>query len=157
MRTSNPTSTLIATAAFKALQQHHAETRNRQVRDLFSQDPARFTTLSIEGAGLFLDYSKNSVDEKTMQLLCDLARETQVETQREAMFSGKINRTEHRAVLHTALRRPRSDQLLLDGLDIIRIFMQCWIVWAYFPNAYVQANDAATMVAKKLPTSSTSA
>lgn len=120
MRTSNPTSTLIATAAFKALQQHHAETRNRQVRDLFSQDPARFTTLSIEGAGLFLDYSKNSVDEKTMQLLCDLARETQVETQRDAMFSGKeINRTEHRAVLHTALRRPRSDQLLLDGLDII--------------------------------------
>ncbi len=120
MRTSNPTSTLSATAAFKSLQQHHAETRNRQVRDLFSQDPARFTTLSIEGAGLFLDYSKNSVDENTMQLLCDLARETQVETQREAMFSGKeINRTEHRAVLHTALRRPRSDQLLLDGLDII--------------------------------------
>lgn len=120
MRTSNPTSTLIATAAFKALQQHHAETRNRQVRDLFSQDPARFSTLSIEGAGLFLDYSKNSVDEKTMQLLCDLAREMQVETQRDAMFAGKeINRTEHRAVLHTALRRPRSDQLLLDGLDII--------------------------------------
>ncbi|MFC7299714.1 glucose-6-phosphate isomerase [Herminiimonas aquatilis] len=120
MRTSNPTPTLIATAAFKALQQHHAETKNRQVRDLFSQDPARFSTLSIEGAGLFLDYSKNSVDEKTIQLLCDLARETQVETQREAMFSGKeINRTEHRAVLHTALRKPRSDQLLLDGLNII--------------------------------------
>ena len=89
MRTSNPTLSLIATAAFQALQQHHVETKNQQVRDLFTQDPARFTKLSVEGASLFLDYSKNSVDEKTMQLLCDLARETQVETQRDAMFSGK--------------------------------------------------------------------
>jgi len=120
MRTSNPTLSLIATAAFQALQQHHVETKNQQVRDLFTQDAARFTKLSVEGVSLFLDYSKNSVDEKTMQLLCDLARETQVETRRDEMFSGQeINRTEHRAVLHTALRRPRSDKLLLDGKDII--------------------------------------
>jgi glucose-6-phosphate isomerase len=120
MRTSNPTPSLVATPAFQSLQQHHADAKNWQVRDLFTQDPARFSKLSVEGAGLFLDYSKNSVTEKTMQLLCDLARETQVEAQRDAMFAGKeINRTEHRAVLHTALRRPRSDQLLLDGKDII--------------------------------------
>lgn len=120
MRTSNPIPSLVDTPAFQSLQQHHAEAKNWQVRDLFTQDPARFSKLSVEGAGLFLDYSKNSVTEKTMQLLCDLARETQVEAQRDAMFAGKeINRTEHRAVLHTALRRPRSDQLLLDGKDII--------------------------------------
>lgn len=120
MRTSNPTPSLVATPAFQSLQQHHAEAKNWQVRDLFTQDPDRFSKLSVEGAGLFLDYSKNSVTDKTMQLLCDLARETQVEAQRDAMFAGKeINRTEHRAVLHTALRRPRSDQLLLDGKDII--------------------------------------
>lgn len=120
MRTSNPIPSLVATPAFQSLQQHHADAKNWQVRDLFTQDPARFSKLSVEGAGLFLDYSKNSVTEKTMQLLCDLARETQVEAQRDAMFSGKeINRTEHRAVLHTALRRPRSDQLLLDGKDVI--------------------------------------
>ena len=114
------TPTLTSIAAFQALQQHHAEAKNWQVRDLFDQDPARFTTLSVEGAGLFLDYSKNIVDEKTMTLLCSLARDTQVEAQRDAMFAGEeINSTEHRAVLHTALRTPRSDKLLLDGKDII--------------------------------------
>jgi len=114
------TPTLTSTAAFQALQQHHAEAKNWQVRDLFDQDSARFTTLSVEGAGLFLDYSKNIVDEKTMTLLCSLARDTHVETHRDAMFAGEeINSTEHRAVLHTALRTPRSDKLLLNGKDII--------------------------------------
>ncbi|WP_353156744.1 glucose-6-phosphate isomerase [Herminiimonas fonticola] len=114
------TSSLTASAAFQALQQHHAEAKNWQVRDLFAQDPARFTKLSTEGAGLFFDYSKNIVNDKTMHLLCALARDAQVETQRDAMFAGeKINRTEHRAVLHTALRRPRGDKLELDGHDIV--------------------------------------
>lgn len=114
------TPSLTASAAFQALQQHHAEAKNWQVRDLFAQDPARFDKLSIEGAGLFLDYSKNIVDDQTMSLLLALARETGVEAQREAMFAGdKVNRTEQRAVLHTALRKPRSEKLLLDGKDII--------------------------------------
>jgi glucose-6-phosphate isomerase len=102
---------LTASAAFQALQQHHAEAKNWQVRDLFAQDPARFDKLSIEGAGLFLDYSKNIVSDQTMSLLFALARETGVEAQREAMFAGdKVNRTEQRAVLHTALRKPRSEK-----------------------------------------------
>lgn len=114
------TPSLIASPAFQALQQHLAEAKNWQVRDLFTQDPARFTKLSTEGAGLFFDYSKNIVNDQTMDLLHALARETQVEAQRDAMFAGEqINRTEHRAVLHTALRRPRSDKLALDGHDII--------------------------------------
>ena len=114
------TPSLTASAAFQALQQHHAEAKNWQVRDLFAQDPARFDRLSIEGAGLFLDYSKNIVDDKTMSLLLALARDTRVEAQRDAMFAGdKVNRTEQRAALHTALRKPRSEKLLLDGKDII--------------------------------------
>jgi len=112
--------TLTATAAFQALQQHHTENKGRQVRHLFAQDPARFDKLSVEGAGLFLDYSKNIVDDKTMTLLYALARETEVEAQRDAMFAGKeVNRTEHRAVLHTALRKPRNETLLLGQQDII--------------------------------------
>lgn len=112
--------TLTATAAFQALQQHHTENKDRQVRHLFAQDPARFSKLSAEGAGLFLDYSKNIVDDKTMTLLYALARETQVEAQRDAMFAGQeVNRTEHRAVLHTALRKPRNEKLLLAQQDIV--------------------------------------
>ncbi len=112
--------TLTATAAFQALQQHHTENKDRQVRHLFAQDPARFSKLSAEGAGLFLDYSKNIVDDKTMTLLYALARETQVEAQRDAMFAGQeVNRTEHRAVLHTALRKPRNEKLMLAQQDII--------------------------------------
>ncbi|RQO36056.1 glucose-6-phosphate isomerase [Herminiimonas sp. KBW02] len=112
--------TLTATAAFQALQQHHTENKDRQVRHLFTQDPARFSKLSAEGAGLFLDYSKNIVDDKTMTLLYALARETQVEAQRDAMFAGQeVNRTEHRAVLHTALRKPRNEKLVLGQQDIV--------------------------------------
>lgn len=112
--------TLTATAAFQALQQHHTENKDRQVRHLFAQDPARFSKLSAEGAGLFLDYSKNIVDDKTMTLLYALARETQVEMQRDAMFTGQeVNRTEHRAVLHTALRKPRNEKLMLAQQDIV--------------------------------------
>lgn len=111
---------LTATTAFQALQQHHTETKDRQVRDLFAQDSARFAKLSTEGAGLFLDYSKNIVDDKTMTLLYALARDMQVEAQRDDMFAGKeVNRTEHRAVLHTALRKPRNAKLILNNKDIV--------------------------------------
>jgi len=86
---------------------------------MFAQDPDRFKEMSVDAAGLFLDYSKNRIKQKTVQLLCALARERGVETQRDAMFSGeKINVTEHRAVLHTALRAPRGTALTVDGQDI---------------------------------------
>ena len=114
-----PTS-LTDTPAYQALQQHLEDARHWQLRDLFAHDARRFETFSAEGAGLFLDYSKNIVDEKTMALLCALARNAQVEEKRDAMFAGEeINGTEHRAVLHTALRRPRGDKLQHDGRDVV--------------------------------------
>lgn len=108
------------TPAFQALQAHHQEARSWHLRDLFAADAGRFSKFSVEAAGLFLDYSKNRINDKTMQLLCSLAREHAIEAQRDAMFSGeKINRTEMRAVLHTALRAPRDTTLTVDGQDVI--------------------------------------
>jgi glucose-6-phosphate isomerase len=112
---------LTATASFQALQTHYAEASDWQMRQLFERDPERFTKFSSEAAGLFLDYSKNRVSEQTMALLCALARERGVERQRDAMFAGeKINVTEQRAVLHTALRAPRDAELSVDGQDVSR-------------------------------------
>ncbi|PUA20034.1 glucose-6-phosphate isomerase [Glaciimonas sp. PCH181] len=108
--------------AFIALQKHHAATTKQTLRDLFSADSQRFTTFSIEAAGLFLDYAKNTLTTDTMSLLYDLARERKVEQRREAMFIGeKINTTEQRAVLHTALRAPWPPvgaPLVIDGQDV---------------------------------------
>src|SRR5438067_8467177 len=98
---------LTATASFQALETHAIEAEDWQMRGLFAADPQRFAGYSLEAAGLFLDYSKNRLDRRTLELLVDLARERGVEEQREAMFGGdKINLTERRAVLHTALRAP---------------------------------------------------
>jgi glucose-6-phosphate isomerase len=112
-------SSLETSATFEALQHHYEDARHWDLRQLFAEDPMRFSSLSMEAAGLFLDYSKNKITGKTLALLCTLARERGVEQQRDAMFAGeKINRTEHRAVLHTALRAPRGNRLLLDGHDL---------------------------------------
>jgi glucose-6-phosphate isomerase len=111
---------LTATAAFQTLRQHYTEAKDWQLRDLFAQQPARFARFSIEAAGLFLDYSKNRLNDATLQLLLALARERQVEARRDAMFAGeKINLTERRAVLHTALRAPRNTSLQVDGQDVM--------------------------------------
>jgi glucose-6-phosphate isomerase len=110
---------LTATASFQALDTHAIEAEDWQMRGLFAADPQRFANFSLEAAGLFLDYSKNRLDRRTLELLADLARERGVEEQREAMFTGeKINLTEHRAVLHTALRAPRDAALVVDGQNV---------------------------------------
>jgi len=106
-------------AAFQALQNHTVEARDWQLKELFGTTPDRFSRFSLEAAGLFLDYSKNRVDPNTMHLLCDLARERGVEPAREALFTGeKVNTTEHRAALHTALRMPRTQTLMVDGHNV---------------------------------------
>jgi glucose-6-phosphate isomerase len=111
---------LTAVAAFHALQSHYGEAKDWQLRELFSKEPARFAQFSIEAAGLLLDYSKNRINETTMRLLLALARERNVEQRRGAMFAGeKINTTEHRPVLHTALRAPRTETLLVDGQNVM--------------------------------------
>ena len=110
---------LTSTTSYQALQTHAQDARQWQMRDLFAQDPQRFERLSAEAAGLFLDYSKNRLDGRTLALLANLARERGVEKLRDAMFNGdKINLTEHRAVLHTALRAPKDKQITVDGQDI---------------------------------------
>jgi len=110
---------LTGTTGYAALSNHAQEARDWVMRDLFAADPQRFERLSVEAAGLFLDYSKNRLDGRTLALLADLARERGVERLRDAMFAGeKINLTENRAVLHTALRAPRDQQITVDGQDV---------------------------------------
>jgi glucose-6-phosphate isomerase len=106
--------------AFSALARHHAELAPRHLRDLFAADPGRAERMCAEGAGLFLDYSKNRVTDETLDLLVDLAEESELAERRAAMFAGEhINVSEDRAVLHVALRMPRSESLVVDGADVV--------------------------------------
>ena len=111
---------LTDSASFGALQFHCTSAKKWRLPDLFAQDSQRFAGMSLQAAGLLLDYSKNLLTADTLRLLFDLARERGVEQQRAAMFAGdKINFTEHRAVLHVALRAPRDTELLLDGRNVM--------------------------------------
>jgi glucose-6-phosphate isomerase len=110
---------LTTTASYQALETHAIEAEDWQMRGLFAADPERFPKMTVDAAGLFLDYSKNRLDARTLELLADLARERGVEARRDAMFAGeRINLTEGRAVLHTALRAPRGKELVVDGQDV---------------------------------------
>jgi glucose-6-phosphate isomerase len=106
--------------AYRALAQHHERIASVHLRDLFAQDPQRGTRLCAEGAGLYLDYSKHRLTDETIALLVRLAEESGLRGRIEAMFSGEhINTTEDRAALHTALRRPRKESLIVDGRDVV--------------------------------------
>ncbi|GAA5531903.1 glucose-6-phosphate isomerase [Deinococcus aluminii] len=106
--------------AWQALKAHFGTVRDTHLRDLFAADPHRGERLSAEGAGLYLDYSKNRVTDETLRLLLQLARETGVEARRDAMLAGeRINVTENRAVLHTALRAPRGATVTVDGENVV--------------------------------------
>ena len=113
-------SNLLQSPAWRALQAHHDANPDLDMRTLFAAEPARFKNMSVRGNGLLLDYSKHRVTGETLQLLFDLARAQDVEGWRAKMFSGvAINTTENRAVLHTALRRPETDQIMIDGQDVM--------------------------------------
>jgi glucose-6-phosphate isomerase len=115
-----PTTPLRQRPAWKALEQHYDEIAGRHLRDLFAEDPGRGERLTAEGAGLYLDYSKNRVTDETMRLLLQLAQETGVPERRDAMFRGdKINVSENRSVLHVALRMPETATLVVDGTDVV--------------------------------------
>ena len=108
------------TPAWQALAAHHAQIKDVHLRTLFADDPGRAEHFSVEGAGLFLDYSKNRITDETLRLLLQLAEERGVARRRDAMFSGeKINTTERRAVLHVALRAPRGSRIEVDGVDVV--------------------------------------
>ncbi len=107
------------TSAWAAVRAHHETVRDAHLRDLFAADPERASRCTAEGAGLFLDYSKHRITADTMPLLLELARTADVESRREAMFAGdRINVTEDRSVLHTALRIPSGGRLVVDGQDV---------------------------------------
>jgi glucose-6-phosphate isomerase len=105
--------------AWAALEEHFATIERSHLRDLFAADPGRAERLTVEAAGIFLDYSKNRVTDETLRLLLDLAAEAGVVARRDAMFAGeRINLTEDRPVLHVALRLPRGSTLVVDGVDV---------------------------------------
>ncbi|HYH38662.1 MAG TPA: glucose-6-phosphate isomerase [Azospirillum sp.] len=113
-------SALTQSAAWAALSAHRAAMAGVQMRDLFAGDPGRFSRFSLEAAGLLFDYSKNRITDETIKLLLDLARQQDVEGWRDRMFAGeKINTTENRAVLHTALRNRSNRPVLVDGKDVM--------------------------------------
>jgi len=110
--TSNPT--------WKALQAHYHEIQGLHLRDLFRDDPLRGERLIVEAAGIYLDYSKNRITDKTLKLLLQLAEERGLREHIEAMFRGeKINITEDRRVLHVGLRVPKETTLLIDGQNVV--------------------------------------
>ncbi len=111
---------LAARPAWKALAAHAEAIKPLQLRQLFKDDPARGTRLTAEAVGLFLDYSKNRVTDETLKLLLELAEQSGLKQHIEAMFTGqKINTTENRAVLHVALRAPKSESIKVDGEDVV--------------------------------------
>ncbi len=113
-------SALTRSPAWEALVRHREEVSTLHMRDLFAADPDRFGRFSMEACGLLFDYSKNRITDETRALLLDLARQQRVEEWRDRMFAGeKINITENRAVLHTALRNRSNRPVLVDGQDVM--------------------------------------
>jgi glucose-6-phosphate isomerase len=111
---------LTARAAWKALAAHHEHVRSVHLRELFAADAKRGERLTAEGAGLFLDYSKNRVTDETLALLLRLADECGLRARVDAMFRGdRINVTENRSVLHVALRAPKGASIVVDGENVV--------------------------------------
>ena len=106
--------------AFKALEQHYESVKDAHLTDLFAADPARGTALTLEAEGIYLDYSKQRVTAETIDLLNQLAQESDLAALRAAMFAGEhINITEDRAVLHVALRAPADAVISTDGENVV--------------------------------------
>ncbi len=116
MKNINPTKT----NAWKALTEHFESTKNITIAEEFKQDPNRFNNFSLKFNDMLVDFSKNRINSKTLKLLIDLANETDLKNSIHAMFSGeKINVTEGRAVLHTALRNQGNTPIYVDGKDVM--------------------------------------
>ena len=122
MGKSEPAKPLLPTERleWQALTEHRAQIERRHLRELFAADPSRGERLVAEGAGLYLDYSKNRITDETIRLLLGLAEACSLRERIDAMFRGdKINSTEQRAALHVALRAPASEHILVDGKDVV--------------------------------------
>src|SRR5689334_7504348 len=114
-------SDLVTQPEWKALSDHHADVADHHLRDLFAADPHRGERLTVEAAGVYLDYSKNRVTDETLGLLVALVEARGLRERIDAMFRGEhTNTTEDRAVLHVALRMPAGTSLVVDGDDVVR-------------------------------------
>ena len=120
MHENNKKTSFTQLPAYQKLLEHYGKIKNLHVRRLFSVDPTRFDRFSIQFQDILLDYSKNRITPETISLLCELAKESNLEEWRDRMFSGeKINNTEKRAVLHTALRNRSDKPVFFDGKDVM--------------------------------------
>jgi glucose-6-phosphate isomerase len=120
MTKATETLSLTHLPAWKALQAHYHKIKDTHLRRLFADDPKRGETFASEGAGIYLDYSKNRITGETTRLLVKLAEECGLRERIDAMFRGeKINITEKRAVLHVALRMPRDQTVVVDGENVV--------------------------------------
>jgi glucose-6-phosphate isomerase len=117
---SKSTPPLVERPAWTALQAHHKQVAPMHLRKLFADDPKRGERLTLEAAGLYLDYSKNRITDESMALLVQLAEQSGLRERIDAMFAGEhINVSENRPVLHVALRAPKGAQILLDGKNVV--------------------------------------
>lgn len=115
MKNINPTTT----NAWKELTS--LSTKVPTIQELFAADKARFDKFSLQFEDLLVDYSKNNVDQKVLDTLLELVKEVDLKSAIESMFNAeRINQTENRAVLHTALRKPRTESVMLDGVDVVK-------------------------------------
>ena len=106
--------------AWNALKVHYKKVGERHLRQLFEDDPKRAEKFTVEAVGIYFDYSKNRITEKTLRLLLELAEESGLRERIDAMFRGeKINVTENRAVLHVALRAPKDASIVADGKNVV--------------------------------------
>ena len=111
---------LTARPAWKALETHYQKLRGIHLRQLFADDSKRGERMALEAVGLYFDYSKNRATDETIELLLQLAEQSDLRGRIDAMFRGdKINITEQRAVLHVALRAPRGASILVDGKNVV--------------------------------------
>ena len=106
---------------WKSLQAHFDQVKDFEIRDLFAQDSKRGEKMALDAVGIYLDYSKHRVTDETLKLLVQLAQDCDLKKHIEAMFTGeKINVTEKRAVLHTALRAPENASIMVDGENVVK-------------------------------------
>ena len=119
MTTANLTDTSTS-KSWSALTEHFKSIEGRTLREMFAEDATRAERYSLDAVGLFVDYSKNRVSDDTLRLLLALAAESGLRSKIDAMFRGdKINITENRSVLHVALRAPRTESIIVDGVDVV--------------------------------------
>jgi glucose-6-phosphate isomerase len=115
-----PNAPLTTRPAWQALRAHQATLRDVTLKQLFANDAKRGTRLTLEAAGVYLDYSKNRVDDETLSLLLQLAEQSGLRAHIDAMFRGdRINVSEDRSVLHVALRAPKSESIVVDGRNVV--------------------------------------